>query len=142
MPLSSAVLNATADSSSNAKCPSGRTSSMERIEEQRAIERAWEAVKKFIAERDKYRCRMCGKSCRYGDPITTRADAHHIIFASAGGSDRSDNLLYVCRQHHDEIHTLRRWFLSGNADERDENGNGMVKVERALEGGYEVVGFI
>lgn len=115
---------------------------MEVIEAKLAAERAWEAVKKAIAERDTFQCRMCGKACRYGDPIETKADPHHIIFASAGGPDESWNLLYLCRRCHDLCHKARRFWLSGNADEKDELGRGTVKVERQIEGGFEVVGFI
>lgn len=143
MPLSRAVLNASNDPGlAIPKVRNGQTASMEAIEQKAVILLAWESVKKFIAERDHYRCRLCGKGCRYGDPIEKRADAHHIIFASAGGPDESWNLLYLCRRCHDLIHVVKRFFLSGNADERDELGRGVVKVERQIEGGFEVVGFI
>lgn len=141
-PLPRAILDAPVDSPANAKCPDGSTASMERIDEQLAVVRAWERVKRCIEKRDQYCCRLCGKGCRYGDPIATRADAHHIIFASAGGPAESWNLLHLCRGCHDLVHVVRKFFLSGNADERDELGRGMVKVERQVEGGFEVVGFI
>lgn len=51
-----------------------KTADMERIEVAREAERAWEAVKKAIAARDQYACRLCGKGCRYGDPLVTKAD--------------------------------------------------------------------
>ena len=141
MPLSRAILDeAPDDPGGNPKCR--KTASMEAIEAKFAAERAWEAVKAFIAARDQHCCRLCGKKCRYGDPITTRADAHHIIFASAGGPDESWNLLHLCRGCHDLVHKVRRFYLSGNADETDELGNGTVKVERQIEGGFVVVGFI
>ena len=120
----------------------GKTASMEAIDAALAAERAWAAVKKQIAERDRYGCRLCGKACRYGDPIQTRADAHHIIFASQGGLSKSWNLLLLCRSCHDLVHKVRKFYLSGNADDRDEMGNGMVKVERQVEGGFETIGFI
>ena len=143
MPLPRAILDAPLDPpSENAKCPDGTTQSMEAIELTQAVWQAWEKVKWVIAARDKYRCRLCGKKCRYGDPLPTRADAHHIVFASAGGSDQSANLLHLCRACHDLVHVVRKFFLSGNADDLDELGHGMVKVERQVEGGFEVVGFI
>lgn len=142
MPLDRATLNAPTPGLAISKVRDGKTADMEAIEEKYAIERAWEAVKQFIAVRDGYHCRLCGKGCRYGDPIVTKADPHHIIFASAGGPDESWNLLYLCRGCHDLIHVVKRFFLSGNADERDELGRGMVKVERQIEGGFEVVGFV
>ena len=143
MPLPRAILDAPAAPSANAKCPSGTSQDMEKIEAQRAAERAWDRVKWFIAARDGHQCRLCGKACRYGHTdITKRADPHHIVFASAGGPDESWNLLHLCRECHDLIHVVKRFFLSGNADARDEMGRGMVKVERQIEGGFQVVGFI
>lgn len=142
MPLSRAILDAPSRRDSMAKCPDGTTQSMEKIEDRFAAERAWERVKWFIAARDGHQCRLCGKKCRYGDPITSRADAHHIVFASAGGPDESWNLVHLCRNCHDLVHVVRKFVLSGNADARDELGRGMVKVERQVEGGYDVVGFI
>ena len=142
MPLPRSILDAPVDQLGNPKCPDGQSASMEAIDEKRAIAKAWEIVKRFIAARDKYRCRLCGKACRYGDPIETRADPHHIIFASAGGPDESWNLLYLCRGCHDLVHVIKRFYLSGNADDRDPAGKGCVKVERQVESGFEVVGFI
>lgn len=144
MALSRALLDAVTNepTSGLAKCPTGRTASMQAIEAANAATLAWEKVKAFIANREQFRCRVCGKKCRYGDPIATRADAHHIIFASAGGPDESWNLVYLCRGCHDLIHKLKKLFLSGNADERDEMGRGCVKVERPVEGGFDVVGFV
>lgn len=113
-----------------------------KIEAKRAALLAWEKVKAFIAKRDGYCCRMCGKACRYGDPIETRADAHHIILASQGGPDESWNLIYLCRRCHDLCHKVKRFWLSGNADDRDPAGKGCVKVERQVEAGFEVVGLI
>lgn len=143
MPLSRAILDAPVDQPPNAKCPDGYSDGMRRIEEVMTAERAWERLKWCIAARDGHQCRLCGKACRYGHAdITKRADAHHIVFASAGGADESWNLLHLCRGCHDLIHVMRRFFLSGNADDRDELGRGMVKVERQIEGGFEVMGFI
>lgn len=137
MPLSRAILDA----------PGGynrleTTADIEKIDAKAAELRAWEAVKKQIAERDGYHCRMCGKACRYGDPIESKADAHHIILESLGGSSHSSNLIYLCRRCHDLCHKAKRFWLSGNADDRDPMGHGLVKVERQIESGFEVVGFI
>jgi len=142
MPISRAILDAPGYQPAIPKCPDGTTASIEQIEDKYAIAKAWEAVKRFIAARDKYRCRLCGKGCRYGDPIETKADPHHIILASAGGPDESWNLLYLCRACHDLCHTVNRFWLSGNADEKDQLGHGLVKVERQIESGFEVIGFI
>lgn len=143
MPLSRSILDAPQDTIANAKCPEGTSASMEQIEADRIIERNWEHVKRIVAERDKGRCRMCGKRCRYGaSNLRERGDPHHIVFQSAGGDDSTANVLLMCREHHDMCHKARRFWLSGNADDRDELGHGMVKVERQVEGGFETVGWI
>lgn len=142
MALSREVLDAPSVGLANPKCPDGQTVSIEKIDEQKAIALAWERVKRVIAVRDKFRCRLCGKSCTYNGPLATKADPHHIIFASAGGPDESWNLIYLCRDCHDLVHKVKRFFLSGNADDRDPAGLGCVKVERQVESGFEVVGLI
>lgn len=118
------------------------TIDLDKTKAARAAALAWERVKAAIAKRDSYCCRMCGRACRYGDPIETRADAHHIILASQGGPDQSWNLIHLCRRCHDLCHKVKRFWLSGNADDRDPAGKGCVKVERQGEAGFEVVGLI
>lgn len=118
------------------------TGDIEKIDAKAAELRAWEAVKRAVAERDEYHCRMCGKACRYGDPIETKADPHHIILESLGGPSTTANVIYLCRRCHSLCHKAKRFWLSGNADERDPLGHGMVKVEKQTESGFDVVGFI
>lgn len=143
MPLSRAILDASsAPDLAIPKCRTGQSASMEIVEEQRAVERAWEALKRYVYDRDKGRCRLCGLRCFFGGKLSERADVHHIVFQSAGGEDTKTNCLLLCRACHDLIHIVKRFFLSGNADERDELGKGMVRVERQVEGGFQVVGFI
>ena len=38
-------------------------------------------------------------------------DPHHIIFRSQGGEDTMENLITLCRYHHDEIHARRLWII-------------------------------
>ena len=65
MPLSRALLHEDdASTLANPKCR--QSLSMERIEAQHEIERAWEDVKHVIFARDKGRCRLCGLKCWYG----------------------------------------------------------------------------
>lgn len=138
MPLSRAILD---EPAVNERLDS--TASIESIVDERAAARHWERVKKLVAERDKGRCRMCGKRCSYNARyLDDRADPHHIIFQSANGPDETWNVLLMCREHHDMCHKVRRFWLSGNADDRDPMGKGCVKVERQGESGFVVVGFI
>lgn len=49
--------------------------------------------------RDKYTCQYCkGKS------NDIKLEVHHILFKSNGGSDDEDNLITLCKTHHDMLH--------------------------------------
>ena len=54
-------------------------------------------------------CEVCGG---------TSADIHHILFRSQGGKDNIENLIALCRHHHDVAHgkvkgeTLTRDYLT------------------------------
>lgn len=52
-------------------------------------------VYELVAERDDYLCRVCG---------TQAVDVHHIVFRSHGGADVPENLICLCRTHHDMAH--------------------------------------
>lgn len=143
MPLSRDILDQPGYQPPIPKCAHGITESIEKIDEQLTVEQNWERVKKAVALRDDGRCRMCGRRCSYGArKLAERADPHHIIFQSAQGPDETWNVLLLCREHHDMCHKVRRFWLSGNADDRDPAGKGCVKVERQGESGFEVVGLI
>lgn len=58
-----------------------------------------DAVKKFVFNRDGWRCRHCNN----GNGL----DPHHVIYASAGGADEPWNLITLCRVCHDSIHAGR-----------------------------------
>lgn len=49
-----------------------------------------------IAENEVFMCQYCN-----GAPAV---DIHHICYKSQGGSDDVDNLIGLCRLHHDEAH--------------------------------------
>ena len=142
MPLPRAILDAAVETQPNAKCPEGKTAAIEKIDTQAIALRAWEVLKRYVYDRDKGRCRLCGIRCFFGGKLSERADVHHIVFQSAGGADSKENCLLLCRACHDLIHVVKRFYLSGNADEKDQMGRGLVKVEKPVEGGFEVVGFI
>ena len=44
------------------------------------------------------RCLVCGSG--------SWLDPHHVVPRSRGGSDEPDNLVWLCRQHHAELHAL------------------------------------
>lgn len=40
------------------------------------------------------------------------AQRHHIKTRGAGGSDSSANILWLCNEHHTEIHKTGRWTFA------------------------------
>lgn len=57
----------------------------------------YENVKQFVLASDNHTCQYCKKR-------NLKLHVHHIIFKSQGGSDRPDNLVTLCEQHHKELH--------------------------------------
>jgi 5-methylcytosine-specific restriction endonuclease McrA len=54
-------------------------------------------------EQDFIKCEVCH---HWG--IETKAnDIHHVIYRSQGGSDEIENLMALCRQHHDSAHNCQ-----------------------------------
>ena len=52
-----------------------------------------------IGEQDIIYCKMhCGE---------VAVDLHHIVFRSRGGSDNVDNLIPLCRHHHNLVHASK-----------------------------------
>jgi 5-methylcytosine-specific restriction endonuclease McrA len=67
------------------------------------------AVQRQCFERDKWRCRHCGR--RNG------LHTHHIIFRSRGGLDVLWNLITICYCCHDKVHS-EKLRMTGNANEQ------------------------
>ena len=51
-----------------------------------------------ILHRDNYTCQCCGKK-------NCRLEVHHIKFKSNGGTDDEENLITLCKECHDGVHT-------------------------------------
>jgi hypothetical protein len=58
-----------------------------------------EALRRFRLENLGEPCHVCER--RPG------VDPHHVIFRSGGGGDVPDNLLWLCRPCHDDLHAGR-----------------------------------
>lgn len=56
-----------------------------------------------VAERDKYRCRICGK---------TNIEIHHIIYRSEDKSKINDvnNCIMLCTEHHQMVHSNKHKY--------------------------------
>lgn len=50
-----------------------------------------------VYERDGFRCGWCGRT-------NAIIDIHHIIYRRGAQEDRLDNLICLCRTHHDFVH--------------------------------------
>lgn len=68
---------------------------LKRIVDPKAILAAW--------TRDSGRCLVCGEPVR-------QSSVHHIKTRGAGGHDVVENLVTLCRPHHDEAHH-GRWAM-------------------------------
>jgi hypothetical protein len=45
---------------------------------------------------------VCLWGLRAKDGCSAGLDPHHIVFKGAGGNDEVENLISLCRKHHDE----------------------------------------
>jgi 5-methylcytosine-specific restriction endonuclease McrA len=53
-------------------------------------------VRSAVLERDRHRCRYGG--------CTDGLDVHHITYRSEGVDHQAQNLITLCRKHHDLVH--------------------------------------
>lgn len=51
-----------------------------------------------VLHRDNYTCQVCGKK-------HTRLEVHHIIYRSQGGTDDESNLITLCEDCHNKVHS-------------------------------------
>jgi len=55
-------------------------------------------AKAFVLQRDAYKCQYGKGKC------SKILHVHHIIFRSNGGTDKPENLITLCKIHHDALH--------------------------------------
>lgn len=63
----------------------------------------WDTRRKRVYERDNYTCQNCGRDTQ--SISDTSLHAHHIVPKSKGGSHRISNLVALCEDCHNAIHT-------------------------------------
>lgn len=63
----------------------------------------WNTRRRRVYERDNYTCQNCGRDTR--SIAGTSLHAHHIVPISKGGSHRTSNLVALCEDCHNAIHT-------------------------------------
>ena len=49
----------------------------------------WREIRMKVAERDNYKCVLCGKTAKGGQ-------VHHLIYRKAGGTNELSNLINLC----------------------------------------------
>jgi 5-methylcytosine-specific restriction endonuclease McrA len=59
---------------------------------------AYEQLHRQVLQRDGWRCQMCGKRANL--------QVHHILLRSQSGDDIEDNLITLCSECHDQIHSM------------------------------------
>lgn len=55
-------------------------------------------VKAYVLDRDGYQCQKCKAK-------HTRLEVHHIVFKSKGGTNEPDNLITLCHECHEAVHS-------------------------------------
>lgn len=55
----------------------------------------WQAKREIVLKRDKHQCVVCGTD--------STLEIHHITYANLG-NERIDQLVTLCRKHHQEVH--------------------------------------
>ena len=68
-------------------------------EYQQGVQLGYVNVKNYILARDNYKCQI--PQCQTKD---CHLHVHHIIFKSAGGTDKPNNLITLCSTHHKQLH--------------------------------------
>ena len=67
---------------------------------QRGINFGFANTKAFVLDRDSYTCQSCK-----GKKKDNRLEVHHIIYRSYSGSDEESNLITLCKNCHDDVHS-------------------------------------
>lgn len=65
---------------------------------QKGFNYEYSSRREAVLRRDNYTCQCCSKK-------HVRFEVHHIIFRSQGGSDDESNLITLCKECHDAIHS-------------------------------------
>lgn len=102
----------------------GRTRVSEKLQRRAEEARQIKACYAAVDARDQGRCRVCGRRCSpTALALVDRAERHHLVFRSQGGSHEPENVVTVCKAEcHAAIHSEGVLRLSGDANARNERG--------------------
>lgn len=87
------------------------------LDHEKAEDAQWRLVCKQVDARDHRTCRACGKHTNPDDVGLLRGHRHHIVYRSAGGPDSTENVVTVCAECHNAVHTKKLLDIEGSADE-------------------------
>ena len=62
-----------------------------------------EDLRNEVLEADGHCCRFCGRSSGY-------LHVHHIVYRSQGGPHEVGNLISLCPEHHDRVHSNKKLY--------------------------------
>lgn len=97
--------------------PKPRPRILDKRDEARERLRIVREVYRLVAERDRRRCRCCGRSGSYESTASEKAlHRHHLVYHSKQGADVSGNLISVCAVCHALIHARQLWAVGMDAD--------------------------
>ncbi|HET7440931.1 MAG TPA: HNH endonuclease [Terriglobales bacterium] len=60
---------------------------------------AYQGLYRQVLQRDGWRCQQCGSR--------TNLQVHHILLRSRSGDDAEENLITLCSECHDQIHSAQ-----------------------------------
>lgn len=109
---------------------------------QKGINYGFANTKAFVLFRDDHTCQNCKSKTK-----NTKLETHHIIFKSNGGSDEQENLIVLCKNCHDKVHTgelnlKRTGKIKSNLKHATQMNSIRTQLLKLLPDAEETFGFI
>ena len=98
LPISDLILEVSQFDTALMKNPSLMNEKVKHWGYQKGFNYGYSSRRSAILHRDNYTCQCCGKK-------NCRLEVHHIKFKSQGGTDDEENLITLCKDCHDGVHT-------------------------------------
>ncbi len=98
LPVSDLILEVSQFDTALMKNPSLMNEKIRHWGYQQGFNYGYSSRREAILHRDNYTCQCCGKK-------NCRLEVHHIKFRSNGGTDDEENLITLCKECHDGVHT-------------------------------------
>lgn len=98
LPVSDLILEVSQFDTALMKNPSLMNEKVKHWGYQQGFNYGYSSRREAILHRDNYTCQCCGKK-------NCRLEVHHIKFRRNGGTDDEENLITLCKECHDGVHT-------------------------------------